>query len=193
MKQGKPLQRKTPLRAKKPMNPGSSSLKRTTPLKRDKSLQNKPGNTLQRKAPLNRTSPSAATVGESSAGKQKKPRKTLQNKPPKVTAEEQRTRKLVENRSDSFCEKCGTPGATDKAHRISRGVGGTWEPSNILDLCRYCHSYHHQNPAVAYEHGWHLRSHATPTKSPVMFHHDGTFGMAYLKNDGTFTWAKDLT
>jgi len=175
------------------MNRGSSSLKRKTPLKRTKPLQNKPGTGLSKStAPLQRKTPLLTTPGRGQdAYSDQKPRKPLRSTPPKVTSEERLTRKLVEERSDGFCEKCGIPGATDKAHRISRGVGGGGEPANILDLCRDCHQYHHLNPNIAYQGGWHLRSTSTPTECPVRFHHDGTFGMAYLHNDGTFTWAEE--
>lgn len=75
---------------------------------------------------------------------------------------------------------------------MSRGVGGSWEPTNILDLCRDCHSYNHANPAIAYKGGWHLRSHSTPNESRVWFHSEGTFGWAQLHDDGTFTWAEEV-
>lgn len=178
MKQGKPLQRKTPLTSKAPMSRGKAPLKRTGQL-----------NSAAPKGPakgLKRTPPAPTTQ----RGRDPRPaKKPLRNKPPKVTAEERATRKVVEDRSDGFCEKCGTPGASDKAHRVSRGVGGGWEAANILDLCRTCHQHNHQNPTRAYDGGWHLRTGSAPQDSPVYLHHQGIFGHAYLHNDGTISWA----
>lgn len=187
MKQGKPLQRKTPLKTKTPMNRGNTPLQRSkSSLKRGNGLNGSPPKD-RGQAQLKRTPP----VPKTQRGRDPRPaRKPLKNKPPKVSAEERATRKLVEARSDGFCEKCGTPGATDKAHRVSRGVGGGWEPSNILDLCNPCHRYNHQNPTTAYNGGWHLRTGSTPHTSPVYLHHEGTFGHAYLDDDGGITWAK---
>lgn len=195
MKQGKPLQRKTPLKATKPMNRG------TAPLKRSKPFQNrrpsfKPeaastGRGRGLKASSSALSRTVPTPGTKRADNPRPPRKPLKSKPPRITPEERRTRKITEARSDGFCEKCGTAGATDKAHRISRGVGGRWEVANILDLCRNCHQYNHANPTTAYKGGWHLHSHSTPADYRVWLHNEGTFGWAYLHEDGTFTWAEE--
>lgn len=181
MKQGKPLQRKTPLKSKKPMNRGTSTLKRGNSL-------NSGGGLKAGKTTTHRDAP--GPMGK--RGHEPRPkRKPLKNKPPRTTPEERQTRKIVEVRSDGFCEKCGTPGATDKAHRISRGVGGAWCPTNILDLCRSCHSFNHANPNLAYKGGWHLRSNSNPSDSRVWFHHEGNFGWATLHIDGTHTWAEE--
>lgn len=160
MRQGKPLARKTPLRAKG----GPARRRCCAPVKVQRGHDPRP---------------------------EKKPRR-LRSTPPKATPEERQTREVVEARSDGFCEKCGTPGATDKAHRIARGVGGGWEPVNILDLCRRCHQYNHANPARAYEGGWHLRGGSSPKDSPVLFHHDGEIALAYLHHDGTHTWLEEI-
>lgn len=158
MKQGKPLQRKTALKNKKPMARGNA------PIKSRRGHAPRP---------------------------EKKPRPKLATQPPRTSPEERRTRQIVDDRSDGFCEKCGTPGATDKAHRVARGVGGPWSPANILDLCRACHAYHHKHPKDAYRGGWHLQAGSDPTTCPVWFHHEGTIGYAYLNNDGTHTWAEE--
>jgi len=178
VKQGKPLQRKTPLRAKKPMQQGTTSLRQRTPLKTQRpGLSRQPG-------ALGRGNTDPITRGKGlQRSQQRKPT------PPKVTTTERRTRKLVAARSDGFCEKCGTPGATDMAHRISRGVGGGWECENILHLCRPCHTYDHQHPRIAYQGGWHLRSTQNPATTPVWLHHNGTTALATLNSDGTITWA----
>lgn len=164
MKRGTPLQRRTPLKAKKPMNRGTTALR-------------------QQRTPLKRTTPEQAPARNAPSPKPRA-RKT-----PTASEDERATRRIVEERSDGFCEKCGAPPATDKAHRISRGVGGWWDPANILDLCRTCHQYDHAHPTTAYDGGWHLRSGTIPEDAPVWFHHEGTFGWAYLHHDGTYTWA----
>lgn len=188
MKQGKPLQRKTPLRATKPMKRGKP-LSSGKPTSKGGGSTLSGGGALKRATPMKRKPPAPTTK----RGHEPRPeRKPLRSAPPKVTPEERQTRKLVEARSDGFCEKCGTAGATDKAHRVSRGVGGGWEASNILDLCRDCHQYHHANPTRAYKGGWHLRSNSTPAEHAVWFHYAGRFGWAYLHNDGTFTWAEEV-
>lgn len=163
MKKGKPLQRTTRLQT-------------TKPLSRGKPLQQGSSTLKQGGAPLKRSG------GGMQRSRQWKPA------PPKMTPQERRTRKLVRKRSDGFCEKCGTPGATDMAHRISRGVGGGWEAANILHLCRSCHAYHHQNPTIAYDGGWHLRSTSSPTRTPVWLYNSGDTALATLNNDGTITW-----
>lgn len=189
MKQGKPLSRKTPLKAKKQSMNRSSGMTRKSSLQQTGNLNSGAG-LKKGGAPLKRNPPAPKAERGHTPRPEKKPtRKPLQNKPPKVTKEERQTRKLVELRSDGFCEKCGIPGATDKAHRISRGVGGGWEPANILDLCRDCHKRHHANPITARKGGWHLLSGSAPEECPVWLHHQGDYGLAYLHNDGTFTWA----
>lgn len=170
MKRGKPLSNREPsLKAGSGTLNGGGALKRATPMKR--------------------SSPASTTKRGHDPRPERKPLKSTR---PKTTPEERRTRKTVEARSDGFCEKCGTAGATDKAHRVSRGVGGGWEVANILDLCRDCHQHHHANPTRAYKGGWHLRSNSTPTECPVWFHHEDLFGWAYLHNDGTFTWSEEV-
>lgn len=166
MKQGKPLQRKTPLRAKRPMDSKKPMGRGPAPTQHQNGQQRTPRPT-------------------------RTPQRKLTSTPPKTTPEERRTRRVVDERSDGFCEKCGTPGATDKAHRVARGVGGEWSPSNILDLCRACHTYHHKNPEVAYRGGWHLQANSIPTKCPVWFHHEGIIGLAHLHDDGTHTWVQE--
>lgn len=41
------------------------------------------------------------------------------------------------------CLICGH-GETDRAHIRSKGAGGTWEPANIISLCRPHHVQQHQ-------------------------------------------------
>lgn len=43
-----------------------------------------------------------------------------------------------------YCQSCLKWNDLDRAHIKSKGSGGTWEESNILLLCRKCHSEQHQ-------------------------------------------------
>lgn len=47
---------------------------------------------------------------------------------------------------------------TDRHHKLPRSHGGRDDRGSTMDLCRYCHRYVHANPALAYEHGWLIRS-----------------------------------
>lgn len=183
---GKPLGRGTPL------GRGSAPLQRKTGLAPGKPLTQKTPlrstKPLQQGKPLKNGTPITNSTGGLGAKGTTKPRSTLKSRPAKVTPEERSSRKLVEARSGGVCEKCARKPATDKAHRQSRGVGGAWCPSNLLDLCRDCHRGNHDHPQRAYDGGWHLRSHTTPTKEPVLFSHEGRRGWALLAENGGFVW-----
>lgn len=88
--------------------------------------------------------------------------------PPSLNALEARTRTLVMRRSGGVCEVCGRFTVSDAAHRVGRGVGGTWGASNILGACRACHHRNHSHPLPAYLFGWHLRSGSDPRQVPVL-------------------------
>lgn len=81
--------------------------------------------------------------------------------------DERQTRELVTARSGGRCEVCGGL-ATDMAHRVGRGVGGLWCPSNMLHLCRECHQGCHGNPGRAYDEGVMLRAHQHPGEHPAL-------------------------
>lgn len=134
----------------------------------------------ERKKPLERSAPQ----GKPKPGT---PRKRPSR--PSVTAEERTCRETVANRSEGICEKCGAPGGLEKAHRVGRGQGGQWNPSNILDLCHDCHHGNHGAPQVAYDHGWHLRGHITDTASvPVLLRKGWSVGWALLDDRGGYEW-----
>jgi hypothetical protein len=57
--------------------------------------------------------------------------------------------------------------ATEASHRLARSQGGTWSPSNLLDLSNATHAWLHANPRLAVAGGWHLRSGADPEQCPV--------------------------
>lgn len=97
------------------------------------------------------------------------------------------TRPAVAGRSGGVCEYCRSARATDKHHRVSRGVGGKWHPANIIDLCRACHA-RATNPrtndpsAWAYTNGLCLRStDGDPADHPVIT----PYGHLWLSDDIT--------
>lgn len=70
--------------------------------------------------------------------------KIPKSKPAKVDmGNESRTRRLVKQRSEGVCERCGDRNADTMHHRRLRSQRGPWTPSNILHLCgdgtRLCH------------------------------------------------------
>jgi hypothetical protein len=71
------------------------------------------------------------------------------------------TRRLVKERSQGRCEKCGQP-AAQMHHRKNRSQGGRWEPSNTLHLCLLCHLWCTEHPLLACSEGWSVRSYMTP-------------------------------
>lgn len=76
-------------------------------------------------------------------------------------------RRLVQARSGGVCEQCGSLRADEWHHRKNRSQGGKWHPTNGLHLCSPCHRHVTEHPAVAYAHGWSVRSTVDPAKVPV--------------------------
>lgn len=70
-----------------------------------------------------------------------------------MTWSEQAGRAYVYARSQGRCEVCGIHGAHTFHHRLKKGQGGTWAPSNGLHVCgdgtRFCHGWIEANPAHA--------------------------------------------
>lgn len=95
-------------------------------------------------------------------------RKTrLVAKRPTLTPEERDGRKLVSRRSGGWCELriegvC-LGRATNYQHRRAEGQGGPTTASNGLDVCGMgnatgCHGFLHQNPNLAEDNGWTVKS-----------------------------------
>lgn len=82
---------------------------------------------------------------------------------------ETRARAIVRDRSGGRCELCPAPG-TEWSHRIARGRGGTWAPSNGLWLCGICHRKCHAAPDTARANGWHLSTGVDPLTAPTLIH-----------------------
>lgn len=74
---------------------------------------------------------------------------------------------IVRARSDA-CEICDAAVGTDFSHRIGRGQGGPWTPSNGIRACRRCHNRIHARPEYAMARGWMLPGHADPTTTPAL-------------------------
>lgn len=146
---------------RKPMSPGSSVLRRGA---------------LLRQSEMSRTAAAAS-------------RKPLVAKRQPVTAEERQARKLVRGRSEGTCEVCGRAPATNFQHRQGKAHQGAWSAENGLDVCGMgnvsgCHGAIHQNPAIAYERGWSVRSTSDPATTPVWL---ASGGWHYLRADGSVT------
>lgn len=111
---------------------------------------------------------------------------------PAVPAE---VRELLIARSGGWCEAqiptiC-TGGATDSAHRITRKAGGRHgqakaehdQLANLLDLCRACHRWTHDNPHSAKDLGLALSETDEPCSCPVAYRG----AVAYLADDGSLS------
>jgi hypothetical protein len=108
-------------------------------------------------------------------------------KPAKVDKGSQsRARTLVHARSGGHCEAniagwCRT-GATDWHHRKARSLGGRWDASNGMHLCRACHAWITEHPLGAAKRGWYLATGQEPSVAPMK-----RFGeWVLLDNDGGF-------
>lgn len=79
---------------------------------------------------------------------------------------EDSARRIVRERAGGWCELCPRQG-TEWSHRVARGRGGVWAPSNGLWLCNACHVACHANPTGARDHGWHLPTGVDPLQAPA--------------------------
>lgn len=84
----------------------------------------------------------------------------------------EKVRRLVLARDGENCLRCLQP-ATDVHHRLPRGMGGTrneyitFGVANLVSLCRECHNFIHQHPALAYETGFLVHSWDDPADIPL--------------------------
>lgn len=66
--------------------------------------------------------------------------------------------KAAAEREHNRCQACGeyvsAPNPFNAHHYLSRGRGGSDEPSNIIFCCNLCHRHFHSQPSWAKEHGW---------------------------------------
>lgn len=94
---------------------------------------------------------------------------------------EQAGRDALKARSDC-CEKCGAGGQLEWHHRKNRSQGGTWQPSNGLRLCRFCHRQVTDTRPEYYDAGWCVQGWQDPTDVP--FEH-WQFGKVRISDDST--------
>lgn len=79
-----------------------------------------------------------------------------------------RARRLVEARSEGWCEACDRRAATDWHHRKNRSQGGKWAASNGLHVCRPCHeAITTDYDGTARRNGWTVSPTAVPSRERV--------------------------
>lgn len=104
-------------------------------------------------------------------------------------------RSIVYARSQGRCEVCTRP-AHSVHHRVKRGQGGTWDPTNLLHVCgdgtRYCHGWVEANPAHAVALGLWVRTGDDPARVPAYLHPTTLWRAWWFADDeGCWTWADD--
>lgn len=84
------------------------------------------------------------------------------------TSPDAETVRLVRERDDWRCARCGGWGPLSTQHRVARGMGGSrWPginlPSNLITLCGSgttgCHGWVEHHPGWARAHGWSVSAH----------------------------------
>lgn len=109
-------------------------------------------------------------------------------------AGEARARKIVRERSMGRCEICRINPATSWGHRLPRGQGGLWRPSNGLDLCgdgvAGCHGWTEKHRSIAYAEGWLLKREAGDPTTEIVWIQSGANPPGYylLDDDGCMVW-----
>jgi hypothetical protein len=132
------------------INPGTSQLKRSGPIKPKRV--------------------DAAVPGKSSVN-------PVKSKRPPVTPEERAGRKGVRRRAEvdfdgvivRLCECCGDRPGTEWSHRIGKGQLGRWDISNGLWACSQCHQWMHANPNAAKALGWMVHPEGDPLTVVVLY------------------------
>lgn len=97
---------------------------------------------------------------------------------------ERECRRVLAERSDMLCERCGIGSGLTLHHRRKRSAGGPWTASNCVMLCGHgtagCHGWVEANPKAAMESGWWVSRYADEKEIPVFMWH----GWVYLDDDG---------
>lgn len=105
-------------------------------------------------------------------------------------------RRIVRERSGGLCE-LAIPGvclgrAAGVHHRVKRGQGGRWNPSNLLDACGSgttgCHGWAESHPTDAQALGISLLSGDEPAREPVTMRWFGQRSVYLLEDDGVLVW-----
>lgn len=95
-------------------------------------------------------------------------------------------RKLILNRDDGRCVRCGRE-AEHIHHRKLKGSGGTSDDNlkygfeNLISLCFKCHSWVHAHPADSYNAGYLVHSWDNPEHAFIIT----KLGTLALRADGT--------
>ena len=123
----------------------------------------------------------------------RKPVPKQRQKPPGVPKERTRKaaqaytalRRLVCERADHRCERCGTSllSGFECHHRRLRSQGGRDDAQTCVALCGACHRWAHAHPADATLTGWIVRSRIEPAVVPVQLHDGRT---VLLLEDGGY-------
>lgn len=83
---------------------------------------------------------------------------------------EKTARRIVNERADGFCERCGRYGTTIH-HRKKRSQLGRWSPQNCVALCGHgttgCHGFAEHHPNAAHAEGFHVRPWEDETQIPI--------------------------
>ena len=86
-------------------------------------------------------------------------------------AGESATRKIVKERSNGLCERCGRGGYADLGlemhHRKNRSQMGKWNPANIVSLCPPCHRWATVNVNDSCMFGFGVKSYQLESEVPV--------------------------
>ncbi|QSL99822.1 HNH endonuclease [Gordonia phage LitninMcQueen] len=84
---------------------------------------------------------------------------------------EKTARRIVNERADGFCERCGQYGTTIH-HRKKRSQLGPWSPQNCVALCgdgtRLCHGWCEANPEAAHAEGFWVFSWEDEATIPIL-------------------------
>jgi len=116
----------------------------------------------------------------------KRARMVAKRKP--VSREEKTGKKRCRARSGGVCERCGHRAARECHHRKNRSQGGTWELSNLLDLCSECHREVTSFKEIALEQGWSVRREHDPARAYVWL---AGRGYCYLSDTGEISDAQE--
>jgi hypothetical protein len=105
---------------------------------------------------------------------------------------ETKCRTIVAARSGGVCEVCGARRADSMHHRVKRGRGGPWTPSNILHTCGSgttgCHGRIEAHPAIAADFGYDLPTGEVPTTVPVWLRNVHGWAWWLLDDEGCLAW-----
>jgi len=101
-------------------------------------------------------------------------------------------REAVRERSFGRCEGCPCHRGESFQHRVKKGQGGLWSPSNGIRLCGSgttgCHGDVEHNPEIAYLLGLGCKSTDDASAVPAYLHTPYGTGWWLLNHDGSITY-----